>query len=159
MTGGQQEVANNDRDTDHEKDHEVAEDHLAKERRPVEREKGADAAKGKRRHLTDGKDKAKRNDSKAIVDGLHRMTVEVSADPPRRPSKQPLNAETQGYKNGKQRQSLEPPVFAKVSRHKTVRSLNLVGQIGECGAERHDVLADRSYARVEVVGDRTRLRV
>ena len=58
VMGGQQQMADDDRYSDHEKDNEVAEDHLAQQRRPVECEEGADAAEGKRRHHSDGKGKA-----------------------------------------------------------------------------------------------------
>jgi len=144
-------MANDERDTDHEKDHQIAEDHLAKQRGPVEREEGADAAESKRRHHSNSKGKACGDKPQAIVDGLKRVLVETSADRPRRLSKQPFDAKAQTYKHGKQQQALNPPVRSQVCGDEAVCRLDLIGQIGERGAECDNVLSDRGDMGVELV--------
>ena len=108
VMGGQQQMADNDRDADHKKDDEVAEDHLAQQRRPVEGEEGADAAEGKGRHEPDSKGKACGDDPQPVIDGFERVLVEMPADPLRRLAKQPFDAKAQANEYGKQQQALDP---------------------------------------------------
>ena len=154
MIGCQQKMADDDRDADREKDDEIAEQHLAKERRPIEREESADAADGKCRHQADGKGETDSNHTQAVVDGRQREHVEAVADPRRRLAEQPFEAKAEGDENGEQQQNLEPPTLTKFRGHEPGRTLELAGQIGEHDRQRNDMLADRTDMRGEIVRDR-----
>ena len=68
-----------------------------------------------------------RDNSQAVVHGCHGKAVETGADPPRCPSKQPLDAKAQDHKNGEERQALDSPMISQIGRDQAVGVLNLVG--------------------------------
>ena len=151
----QQEMADDDRDPQDEKGDEIAKEHLAKQRRPIEREEGADAAEGEGHHQAECKGKTCGDDPEPVVHGLQREAVEPRADPLRRLAKQPLDAKAQGHEDGEVQQDLGPSAVSEVRLDVSFGSLELVGQIGKRRGERNNVFADRAEMDVEYVRDRS----
>jgi hypothetical protein len=61
--GGEQKTADGYCDTGGEESDEIAEHHLAQERRPIEGQEGANAADGEGRNDTEGKGKARSDET------------------------------------------------------------------------------------------------
>ena len=106
-------MTDDDRDADRKKDEEIAEQHLANERRPVQRQESADAADRESHHQTGGKGEPDGNHAQAIVHGLQRQPVEAAADPRRCPTKQPFNTKAECHENNQEQQHLDPPALAE----------------------------------------------
>ena len=142
------------RDPDDEKGDEVAEHHLAKQRRPIEREKGADAAEGESRHETDRKGEAQGDQMLAVFNCFRREQIEMTADPLRCAAKQPFDARAQTDKDSEKQQGLNSSVFTEVCGDSGVALPKLVWQIRDCAGESNNVLADRCDTGVESLGNR-----
>src|SRR5207249_9634482 len=104
--------------------------YLAQERRPLEREKGADAADGEGQQHTDGKDEARGDDAQAMAYGLQREAVEPRAEPLRRPAKQPLDAKTQSDKHDEQQQRPGTSCTSQLRANQAGAPLELTRYIG-----------------------------
>ena len=145
-------MADDHRDTGDEHGDEIAEQHLAQERRPIEREEWAEAAEGKGHDRDEAKGEARSDEKQAVMHGLHWEPVEALACLLRRLAKQPLDAGAQSRKKENEHQH-GPPTW-DVGLDETVGSLELVGQIGECAPQRNKMFADRDDARIDVLRDR-----
>ena len=64
-------MADDHRDTGDEHGDEIAEEHLAKERRPIEREEGADAAEGEGHDHDEAKGETRSDEKQAVAHSLH----------------------------------------------------------------------------------------
>src|SRR5262249_40249461 len=142
MIWSQQQAAEDDCDTDDEKGDQVAENHLPKQRRPIECEEGADAAEAKGRHQADSKGKTRSDYMQALPHGLHRELVKVPADPPSRLAKQPLDAKAQSHECGEVQQDFDSPTIAEIRADAGGAAFDLVGQIGDPRGARADLAAD-----------------
>jgi hypothetical protein len=120
----------------------IREQRLAQQWRPIKREKGADAAKGKGRHQTDRKRKTQSDDPQAIARGFQGEAIEPPTDAVGRPAKQPFDDDAQPDKKSEQQQRLGSPVFTEVRADERVTSPVLVRQIGNRAGESSEVLAD-----------------
>ena len=100
MIGGQQQMADDDRDLDDDRDDQIAQDRPATDRIPIEGEEGAEAAEGEGCNHAESKGEARSDDTQAIVGGLHRELVEAAANPPRHLPEQPLGAKAKRHEDG-----------------------------------------------------------
>src|SRR5271165_2542510 len=131
--GGEQKMADDCGDTGDQQGDEIAEYDLAKERRPIERQEGAEAADGERYHHAESKDEARSDKTEAVVYSFHRETVEALTCLLRRLAKRPLDPEAESGKNDDEQQD-GPPRW-NLSLEETHGPLELVGQFGESAAE------------------------
>ena len=69
--GSEKKIADDHRDTGDEEGDEIAEQHLAKERRPIERKEGGKAADGERYDHAEGKGEARSDETQPVVNCLH----------------------------------------------------------------------------------------
>jgi hypothetical protein len=145
-------MADDHSDTGDEHGDEIAEEYLAEERRPSEREEGADAAEGEGHDHDEAKGETRSDQKQAVAHGLHWETDEALSCLLRRLAKQPLDAEAQSRKKEDEHQH-GPPSW-DVCPDEAVGSLELVGQIRECAPQRNKMLADRDDARIDVLRDR-----
>src|SRR5215472_1552575 len=145
-------MADDNRDPGGEESDEIAEYHLAEERRPIERQEGANAAKGKGRDDAESKSEAGCHEAQAPVGRLHRKSLKALTYLLRRFAKQPLDAIPQTSK--KQYEQHDGPATWDLCLDTAYAALELVWQVGKRGGQRGDMLADRTETRDEVVRDR-----
>ena len=156
---GQQEAADNDRDTQNEKGDQQTEQHLAQERRPIEREEGADAAESKGDDHADRKGKANGDEMYAARDGFQGKGIEVAATPLRRLAEEPLDTRSQTDKDRQQQQDFGPSVFAEVRADAGRAPLELGRHIGNRIGETNNVLTDRAEMGIKGVRNRLSLAI
>src|SRR5215472_18129455 len=145
-------MADDNRDPGGEESDEIAEYHLAEERRPIERQEGANAAKGKGRDDAESKSEAGCHEAQAPVGRLHRKSVKALTYLLRRFAKQPLDAIPKTSK--KQYEQHDGPATWDLCLETADAALELIWQVGKRGGQRGDMLADRTETGDEVVRDR-----
>src|SRR5262252_5390338 len=146
-------MSNDTRNPCDEESREVAEHHLAQERRPIESKKGSDTAEGKGRNEPERKRQTQRDRSQPVPDGLIRERIEMSANSPGCPPKQPFNSASQPGKKPKKQQSLDPAVFTEIRTHAVVTPPELVWEIRDCAGQSNNVRADRRKTSIEGLRD------
>jgi hypothetical protein len=115
-------------DTGDEHGDEIAEEHLAEERRPIEREEWADAAEREGRDRDKAKGETRSDEKQAVAHSLHWEADKPLAGLLRRLAKHPLDAVAQRCKEEDEHHHGPPP--RDVCLEEAVGSLELVGQIG-----------------------------
>ena len=150
--GGEQQIGDDQRDTGDQEGDEIAEQHLAKERRPIKRQEGAEAADGERYDHAKGKGEARSDETQAVVYRLHWEFGEALACLLRRLAKQPLDAKAQSRKSEDEPDDGSPGWNFRLEE--ADGPLELVGQIGESNAQRNKMLADRGNTGIDVMRDR-----
>ncbi|HKN11486.1 MAG TPA: hypothetical protein VJ376_18695 [Pseudomonadota bacterium] len=130
----------------------IAEEHLAQERRPIEREEWADAAQGEGHDRDDAKGETRGDKKQAVAHSLHWQTDEALSCLLRRLAKQPLDAKAQRRKNEDEHR--HGPLTWDVCPDEAVGSLEIVRQIGECAPQRNKMITGRADARIDIFRDR-----
>ena len=151
-SGASSRSADDQRDTGDQEGDEIAEQHLAKERRPIKRQEGAEAADRERYDHAKGKSEACSDETQAVVYRLHWEFREALAGLLRRLAKQPLDAEAQSRKSEDEPDDGSPSWNFRLEV--ADGPLELVGQIGESNAQRNKMLADRGNMGIDVMRDR-----
>jgi hypothetical protein len=139
-------------DTGDEHSDEIAEEHLAQERRPSEREEWADAAQGEGHDRDEAEGETRCDEKQAVAHSLHWQTDEALPCLMRHLAKQPLDAKAQSRKN--EDEHYHGSLTWDVCPDETVGPLEIVGQIGECAPQRNKMLTGRADARIDIFRDR-----
>jgi hypothetical protein len=148
MIGGQQQMADDDRNLDDDRGNQITQVRLPTDRIPIEGEEGAKAAKGEGYNHAESKREARSDQTQAIVGGLHREFIEAAASPPRHLLEQPLGAKAKRHQDGEFEKGHDPPVPIVDLAEAGGGSLELAGQIRDGTDECHDLLVDRAGTRI-----------
>jgi hypothetical protein len=177
-SGGPQQVAGGDRRPDDDKDGQKAQQHLASGRIPIEAEERAEAAEGESCNRAKIKGETRSDDTKTILDGLHRERIEAAASPPRHLPEQPLCAKAEQPEDGEvdervrlgrvapSRDHVRVPKDAEVEENLAPPGVGidrgdagggspeLLGQNRDGAGECQDLIVDRACIGIHVVLER-----
>ena len=100
--GGQQEAAHHQGQAELQEGHEILQQDLAQQRRPVEDQEGADAAEAEGRHQQHAIDEAGDERDQPLGHGLHGKIQAAPPEPPGRPEEEPGDPQAQTDEDGQQ---------------------------------------------------------
>jgi hypothetical protein len=152
IIGCEQKLADDHRDSGDEDSDEIAEEHLAQERRPIEREERTDAAESEGHDRDKAKSETRSDEKQAVAHSLHWKTDEALSCLLRRLAKQPFDAKAKSRKE--ENEHHHGPPTRDVCLEDAVGSLELVGQIGEGASQRNKMPTDRADAPIDIFRDR-----